>query len=41
LMAKKESREDAMEGVEEHHVSEIVLKELETMQKEKINGGPR
>ena len=33
LMAKKEAREDAMEGVEEHHVSEMVLKELETMQK--------
>ena len=33
LVAKKESREDAMEGMEEHHVSEMVLKELETMQK--------
>ena len=33
LMAKKEAREDAMEGMEEHHVSEMVLKELETMQK--------
>ena len=33
LMAKKKSREDAMEGVEEHHVSEMVLKELETMSK--------
>jgi len=33
LLGKKESREDAMEGVEEHHVSEMVLKELETMQK--------
>ena len=33
LLAKKESREDAMEGVEEHHVSEMVLKELEAMQK--------
>jgi len=33
LMAKKESREDALEGVEEHHVSEMVLKELETTQK--------
>jgi len=33
LVAKKVSREDAMEGVEEHHVSEMVLKELETMQK--------
>jgi len=33
LLAKKESREDAMEGVEEHHVSEMVLKELEKMGK--------
>ena len=31
LMVKKEAREDAMEGMEEHHVSELVLKELETM----------
>ena len=29
LLAKKEAREDALEGVEEHHVSEMVLKELE------------
>ena len=28
LMAKKESREDALEGMEEHHVSDMVLKEL-------------
>lgn len=33
LMAKKESREDALEGMEEHHVSDMVLKELETTQK--------
>ena len=33
LVAKKASRGDAMEGVEEHHVSEMVLKELETMPK--------
>src|SRR5512141_1838818 len=33
LLAKKASREDAMEGVEEHHVSEMVLHELETLQK--------
>jgi len=32
-MAKKEAREDAMEGMEEHHVSDMVLKELETMPK--------
>ena len=29
LLAKKEAREDALEGVEEHHVSEMVFKELE------------
>jgi len=33
LMSKKEAREDAMEGMEEHHVSEMVLKELENMGK--------
>lgn len=33
LMKKKEAREDAMEGVEEHHVSDLVLKELEKMPK--------
>ncbi|MFZ3047093.1 MAG: hemerythrin domain-containing protein, partial [Desulfatirhabdiaceae bacterium] len=33
LMAKKEAREDAMEGMEEHHVSDMVLKELEEMGK--------
>lgn len=33
LMAKKEAREDAMEGVEEHHVSDLILKELEMMPK--------
>ena len=33
LMVKKESREDALEGMEEHHVSDMVLKELETTQK--------
>ena len=31
LCKKKEAREDAMEGLEEHHVSEMVLKELEKM----------
>lgn len=29
LLAKKEAREDALEGVEEHHVSDLVFKELE------------
>lgn len=33
LMAKKDAREDAMEGIEEHHVSDLVLKELEKMPK--------
>jgi len=33
LLAKKASREDAMEGVEEHHVSEMVLQELTTLPK--------
>lgn len=33
LLAKKEAREDAMEGVEEHHVSDMVFKELEKMPK--------
>ncbi len=33
LMAKKGAREDAMEGMEEHHVTEMVLKELEKMPK--------
>ena len=31
LGTKKEAREDAVEGIEEHHVSEMVLKELEKM----------
>jgi iron-sulfur cluster repair protein YtfE (RIC family) len=33
LLEKKEAREDAMEGLEEHHVNDMVLKELETMSK--------
>jgi len=33
LGTKEEAREDAMEGLEEHHVSEMVLKELEKMPK--------
>ena len=33
LLVKKEAREDAMEGMEEHHVSDMVLKELESMSK--------
>jgi hypothetical protein len=30
LLAKKEAREDALEGIEEHHVSEMVFKEQRT-----------
>ena len=33
LMENKNAREDAMEGIEEHHVSDLVLKELEKMPK--------
>jgi len=29
LLSKKEAREDALKGVEEHHVNEMVFKELE------------
>lgn len=41
LLAKKESREDAREGVEEHHVSDMVLKELETMPKAEDQWGAK
>ena len=34
LAAKKDAREVALEGVEEHHVSEMVFKELEKMPKD-------
>lgn len=33
LAAKEEAREDAMEGIEEHHVAELVFKELQKMPK--------
>jgi len=33
LLAKKEARDVTLEGAEEHHVSELVLKELENMPK--------
>lgn len=33
LVTKEEAREDAMEGIEEHHVSVMVLKELEKLPK--------
>jgi hypothetical protein len=41
LMAKKDAREDAMEGIEEHHVAEMVLKELEKMPKGEHQWGPK
>jgi len=34
LIAKKDARDVALEGVEEHHVSDMVFKELETMPKD-------
>lgn len=33
LLGKKEAREDTLEGVEEHHVSDLIFKELERMPK--------
>lgn len=41
LLAKKEAREDTMEGIEEHHVSEMVLKELHKMSKSEDEWGPK
>jgi hemerythrin-like domain-containing protein len=41
LMAKKETREDVLEGIEEHHVSELVLKELEKMPKDEDQWGAK
>jgi len=41
LMKKDEAREDAMEGLEEHHVSELVLKELEKMPKDEEQWGAK
>lgn len=35
LVEEEESREDTLESIEEHHVSEMVLKELEKMEKGK------
>lgn len=35
LKEKKEAREDSMQAVEEHHITEIVLKELDSMSKDK------
>lgn len=41
LSAKKEAHEDALEGIEEHHVSEMVLKELEAMPKSEDRWGAK
>lgn len=41
LLAKKEAREDALEGVEEHHVSEMVFRELEKMPKDEDQWGAK
>ena len=41
LLAKKEAREDTLEGVEEHHVSEMVLKELEKAPKDEDQWGAK
>jgi hemerythrin-like domain-containing protein len=41
LLENKEAREDAMEGIEEHHVSELVLKELEKMPKDEDKWGAK
>ena len=41
LLEKKEAREDAMEGVEEHHVSDLVFKELEKLPKGEENWGAK
>lgn len=41
LLAKKDSRDDALEGVEEHHVSDMVLKELEATPKDTDQWGAK
>jgi hemerythrin-like domain-containing protein len=41
LMEKKKARENALEGIEEHHVSELVLKELEKMPKDEDKWGAK
>lgn len=41
LIGKKDARKDAMEGMEEHHVTETVLKELEKMPRVRIGGARR
>jgi len=41
LLKKKEAREVALEGVEEHHVSDLVFKELENMPKDQDQWGAK
>ena len=41
LLAKKEARDVTLEGAEEHHVSELVLKELENMPKDQDQWGAK
>lgn len=41
LSAKKEAHEDALEGIEEHHVSEMVFKELDAMPKSQDQWGAK
>jgi len=41
LLEKKEAKEVALEGVEEHHVSDTVFKELEKMPKDTDEWGAK
>src|SRR5512141_386166 len=41
LIAKEEVRDDAMEGIEEHHVADLVFKELQKMQKSEDKWGAK
>ena len=41
LLEKKEAREDALEGIEEHHVSDMVFKELERNSKDEDRWGAK
>jgi hemerythrin-like domain-containing protein len=40
-MEKKDAREDTLESIEEHHVAEVVLKELEKMEKSEERWGAK
>ena len=41
LLKKKEAREDALEGIEEHHVSDMVFRELERNSKDEDQWGAK